>query len=38
MRRYKMNQRKSERLFTNTASKTHWRNHTKLPMRGGTRL
>lgn len=37
MRRSKIPQRKSERLFTRTASKVHPRNNT-MPLRGGIRL
>lgn len=39
MRRMKMNKKKSKRLFSNTASKTHKRNSNRgNPMRGGIRL
>jgi hypothetical protein len=37
-KRYKLNQRKSERMFTRTASKTHYKNVTPQPKRGGIRL
>lgn len=38
MKRSKMNKRKSKRLFSKTASKTHKKNVTPAPMRGGIRL
>lgn len=37
-KRFKMSKRKSRRLFTKTASKTHRYNVQRKPMRGGTRL
>lgn len=39
MKRMKMNKRKSKKLFTKTASRTHKRNSNRgNPMRGGIRL
>lgn len=38
MRRSKMSNRSSGKLFTRTAQKTHPKNNSTLPMRGGIRL
>lgn len=38
MKRFKMSNRDSKRLFTHTASKTHRKNTNARPMRGGIRL
>ena len=38
MRRRKMNRRKSKRMFSATADKTHYKNIKPRPMRGGIRL
>ncbi len=38
MRRQKMSRRKSERLFTSTAARTHYKNVRPRPQRGGIRL
>ncbi len=38
MKRFKMNRRKSKKLFSRTASKVHRRNSTRAPMRGGIRF
>lgn len=38
MRRSKLSNSKSRRLFTKTASRTNGRNFTSAPMRGGIRL
>lgn len=39
MKRYKMNKKRSKRLFSKTASMTHKRNANRgNPMRGGIRL
>jgi hypothetical protein len=38
MRRRKMGMRKSKKLFTKTASRTHRKNVQSRPMRGGIRL
>lgn len=38
MKRSKMSGRKSKRLFTATASRSHKKNFTGNPMRGGIRL
>lgn len=38
MRRSKMGNASSKKLFTRTASRTHPRNNSTLPMRGGIRL
>lgn len=38
MRRHKMSRRGSKRLFTATASRSHRKNFSTGPMRGGIRL
>lgn len=38
MKRRSMGMKQSKKLFTNTAKKTHWRNVSPRPMRGGIRL
>lgn len=38
MKRRKLSNRGSRRLFTATASKTHWKNVTPRPQRGGIRM
>lgn len=38
MKRFKMNKGRSKRLFSRTASRTHGRNVSAGPMRGGIRL
>lgn len=38
MRRHKMSNRSSQKLFTRTASRTHQKNNNTMPMRGGIRL
>jgi hypothetical protein len=37
-KRYKMNYKKSKKLFHRTAKKSNRRNYTRKPMRGGIRL
>mgnify|MGYP006878680770 CR=1 FL=1 len=36
--RKKMSRNKSQRYFTKTAGKTHWKNVSPRPMRGGIRM
>lgn len=36
--RYKIPMRKSKKYFSKTASKTHWKNVSPRPMRGGIRM
>jgi len=38
MKRRKMSRRGSGKYFTATASKTHWKNVSPRPMRGGIRM
>lgn len=38
MKRKPLTRKGSERLFTATASKTHWKNVSPRPMRGGIRM
>ncbi|QCQ84868.1 hypothetical protein [Blackfly microvirus SF02] len=38
MRRSKMSNRSSQKLFTRTAQKVHSKNNNTMPMRGGIRL
>lgn len=38
MRRHKMNKRKSKKMFSKGASRTHKKNINTNPMRGGIRL
>jgi len=38
MKRFKMNRRKSKKLFSRTASKVNRRNLSRAPMRGGIRF
>lgn len=38
MKRHKVSSGKSKRMFSSTASRTHWKNIAGNPMRGGIRL